>query len=157
MSEICVTVALVDHMTFIGTDERGLQVTMDAATEVDGRDQGPTPMELLAMALGGCTGMDVISMLRKMRQDVSAYEVHVSGPRSADHPQIFSALSVEHVVHGKNLDPDRVRHAIELSATRYCSVSAMLSRAATVTHSCRVLARDGTQLAGGPLIERSAA
>ncbi len=97
--------------------------------------------------------MDVVSFLRKMRQEVISYEVHVSGPRSETYPKVFTALTVEHVVRGGNLDPERVRRAVELSATRYCSASAMLSKAAPVTHRFRVLTPEGNEVASGRIGE----
>jgi putative redox protein len=85
-------------------------------------------MELLGMTLGSCTGMDVIAIVRKMRQPVTAYEARVGGPRSEERPKVFSALTVEHVVRGRGIEPAGVRRAVELSATCYCPVSAMLGR-----------------------------
>jgi putative redox protein len=96
-------------------------------------------MELLMAGLGGCTGMDVISILRKMRQDVTSYEVQVSGERAAEHPKIFTRILVEHVVRGRQLKVDSVKHAVELSATRYCPAAAMLGHAAHIEHTYRVI------------------
>jgi putative redox protein len=149
--ETRVTVALEQGMRFRGTDEGGLSIVMDAAAASGGQDGGPSPMRVLAMALGGCTGMDVIAILRKMRQDVTAYEVLVSGPRADAHPQVFTALEVEHVVRGRGVVPSSVRRAVELSATRYCPASAMLAHAAPLTHRYRVLSEDGTEIASGTI------
>jgi putative redox protein len=82
--------------------------------------------------------MDVIALLRKMRQDVTAYQVEVRGKRRDEHPQIYTHISVEHVVRGRNLEPERVGRAVELSSTRYCPASAMLSAAAEVKHTFRI-------------------
>ncbi len=147
--ETRVTVALEQGMRFRGTDDGGLSIVMDAAAASGGKGSGPSPMRVLAMALGGCTGMDVISVLRKMRQEVTAYEVQVSGPRADEHPQVFTSMEVVHVVRGRGLDPASVRRAVELSATRYCPASAMLSHAAPLTHHYRVLSEDGTEIGGG--------
>lgn len=95
-------------------------------------DRGPRPAELVPLALGGCTAMDVISILRKKRQDVTTYEVRVSGRQDDDHPNAFSGFEVVHHVSGPGIEVEAVRRAIELSATRYCSVGATLSSGAAV-------------------------
>ena len=90
-------------------------------------DTGARPAELVGVALGACTGMDVISILRKKRQAVSGYEIRVTGLQEEGHPHNFTRFDVVHVVDGEGLDPEAVRRAIELSATRYCSVGSTLS------------------------------
>jgi len=120
-------VELVDGMTFRGVSGSGHAVVMDAEPAAGGKEQGGRPMEVVLLAFGGCTGMDVISILRKMRQDVSGYEVRLVGERTNQQPTVFTDITVEHVVRGRNLNVDNVRRAVELSATRYCPVSAMLS------------------------------
>jgi putative redox protein len=153
MTETSVVVRLEEGFAFRGTDEDGLSIVMDASSDVPGSlGRGPSPMRVLAMALGGCTGIDVISILRKMRQEVSDYEVRVSGPRADEHPHMFTALEVEHVVRGRALNPDGVRRAVELSATRYCPASAMLGRAAPLTHRYRVLDDTGIEIAAGTIV-----
>ena len=134
-----VTVDLLGNMAFRAITDTGHEVIMDAAPEAGGTDTGPRPMELLLVGLGGCTGMDVISMLRKMRQDVTAYEVHVTGERATEHPKVFTSIHVEHVVHGRALSPESVKRAVELSATRYCSAAAMLGRVAHIEERYRVI------------------
>ena len=121
-------VELVDGMTFRGVSRSGHTVLMDADAAAGGREQGARPMEVVLLAYGGCTGMDVISILRKMRQDVSGYEVRLVGDRTDQQPTVFTDVTVEHVVRGSNLNVDNVRRAVELSATRYCPVSAMLRK-----------------------------
>jgi putative redox protein len=134
-----VTVDLLGNMAFRAITETGHELIMDAAPEVGGTDTGPRPMELLLAGLGGCTGMDVISMLRKMRQAVTDYEIRVSGNRATDHPKIFTDIQVEHIVRGRGLNVESVKRAVELSATRYCSAAAMLGRAAHIEESFRVI------------------
>jgi putative redox protein len=153
VTETNVVVALASGMTFRGSDDRGLQIVMDASDDAGGTRNGPSPMEVLAMALGGCTGMDVISILRKMRQDVTAYEVRVGGPRAQEHPHVFRAMDVEHVVRGRGLNPANVRRAVELSATRYCPASAMLGKAAPLRHRYLVLDEDGAEVGAGTVGE----
>ena len=109
----------------------------------DGRgDTGPRPAELIPMALAACTAMDVISILRKKRQEVTRYEVRAEGVQMDGHPNAFTRIDVVHVVEGPSIDVDAVRRAIELSATKYCSVGATLSSGITeIHHAYRV--RDG--------------
>lgn len=92
----------------------------------------PTPMELLLMALGGCTGADVVGILEKKRQRLTGYEIEVRGHRRDEHPRIYTEIEVVHRLRGRALDPKAVAHAIELSESKYCSVSAMLGAAATL-------------------------
>jgi putative redox protein len=140
MSEtLTATVDLVDGMAFRATSGTGHAMVMDAAPEVGGGDAGPRPMELLLLGLGGCTGMDVISMLRKMRQDVSGYQIRLEGQRATEHPKIFTSITVEHVVHGRAVSVDAVKRAVELSSTRYCSAAAMLGRAARIEETYRIV------------------
>lgn len=121
-------VELVDGMTLRGTSGSGHTTTMDAEPSVGGQEQGARPMEVVLLAFGGCAGMDVISILRKMRQEVDGYEVRLVGDRTEQQPTVFTDIAVEHVVRGRNLNVANVRRAVELSATRYCPVSAMLRK-----------------------------
>jgi putative redox protein len=115
---------------FVGESPSGHAIVTSFAHE---KVTAPTPMELLLIALGGCTGADVQSILGKKRQRVTAYEIEVRGERRAEHPRIYTNLEVIHYLRGHNIDPKAVAHAIELSETKYCSVSAMLAQAATLT------------------------
>jgi putative redox protein len=110
-----------------------------------GGDTGMRPAELVPTALAGCTAMDVISILRKKRQDVTAYTVEASGLQRDEHPSAFTRIDLVHLVGGPALDPEAVRRSIELSATRYCSVGATLSSGMTeIHHAYRVIGPDGT-------------
>lgn len=129
---------LVGPMRFDAESGSGNRIVMDVGEQDGGQNAGPSPMELLLVALAGCTGMDVISILRKKRQDVTGYTISVRGVRREEHPQTFAAISVEHVVTGKGISPDAVRRAIELSETKYCSVSATLGLTAAISHTFRV-------------------
>jgi putative redox protein len=114
---------LVGDMRFEARVGSGHTIVMD-----DGEgDTGARPAELVGVALGGCTAMDVISILRKKRQPVTGYEIRVSGDQQEDHPHNFTRFDVVHVVDGEGIDPEAVRRAIELSATKYCSVGSTLS------------------------------
>jgi len=132
-------VTLTEGMTFSARSASGHTLTLDAAPEVGGHENGPRPMELILLGLGGCTGMDVISILRKMRQDVTGYEVVLRAERAPEHPKVFTRIVVEHVVRGRNLSLDAVRRAVELSATRYCPASAMLNKVAQIEEGVRII------------------
>lgn len=97
-----------------------------------------SPMELLLIALGGCTGADVISILQKKRQKVTGYEIEVRANRRDEHPRIYTEIEVTHIVRGHDIDERAVTHAVELSETKYCSVSAMLGAAAKITSRIEV-------------------
>src|SRR5207247_7826829 len=113
-------------------------IMLDAAEHGGGQNAGFRPMELLLVGLGGCTGMDVISILRKKRQQVTGYEVHVSGIRAEDHPMVFVEITVEYVITGHHVQPEAVERAIQLSEQRYCGAGAMLGKVAHLTHTFRI-------------------
>jgi putative redox protein len=133
-----VKVVHTKKMQFRGENESGVAITMDASREFGGENAGTRPMEMLLMSLGGCTGMDVVEILRKKRQEVTGYEINVSGERREDHPRVFTNIRVEHVVRGKNIDGGAVQRAVELSTDKYCSVMGMLKDTAKIDVSFRV-------------------
>ncbi len=116
-------------MAFTGIANSGFAVPMDADIAVGGNDAGVRPMEMIAMSLAACTGMDVISILQKKRQKISKFEINIDAPRSHDHPQVFTNALITYTVTGQNVDEVAVLRAIELSATKYCPVHAMLEQA----------------------------
>lgn len=120
-------------MEFEGTADSGHTLTLDAAPEVGGANKGFRPMELMAISLAGCTAMDVISILRKKRQEVTGFEVKVNARQAAEHPHVFTAMEVTYVVHGRNIEPAAVERAIQLSEEKYCPAQAMLRKAASIT------------------------
>jgi putative redox protein len=132
-------VTLVDSMQFVGTADSGHAVVMDAHASVGGNNTGSRPMELLLMAFGGCSGMDVISILRKKKQDVNKLEINVEGEQAGDYPKMYISLHIEYVVTGKDISEDAVKRAIELSLGKYCSVGATLGKAAKITHSYKII------------------
>src|SRR5690242_4903335 len=118
-----------ENMTFVGTPDSGFSVQMDADSYFGGTNQGVRPMEMIALGLAGCTGMDVISILLKKRQQVTNFEVRVNAPRSADHPKVFTRALITYVVTGTDVSEDAVLRSIELSMTKYCPVQVMLAQA----------------------------
>ena len=132
-------VKLETGMRFDAASGSGHHVTLDAAEHGGGQNAGFRPMEMLLVGLGGCTGMDVISILRKKRQQVTGYEVHVTGIRAEDHPMVFVEITVEHIVTGHHIQPEAVERAIQLSEERYCGAGAMLGKVAHLTHTFRLI------------------
>ena len=128
-----VTLTLIDDLQFGMHTGSGHDVIMDAGGAVGGGDAGPRPMELVLAALGGCAGMDVIAILRKMRQDVTSYEVTAHGETAAEHPKRYVSALVTHRVSGSGLTEANVRRAIFLSMSKYCPVFAMLSPSVPIT------------------------
>jgi putative redox protein len=116
-------------MIFLGMPDSGFPVQMDADSSFGGTNQGVRPMEMVALGLAGCTGMDVISILRKKRQQVTQFEVRVNAPRSAEHPKVFTRALITYIVTGTSVDEAAVIRSIELSMTKYCPVQVMLSQA----------------------------
>jgi putative redox protein len=133
------TVTLVDGMQFVVETGSGHSFTIDSVPEVGGRNTGPRPFELLAAGLAGCTGMDVISILRTMRQKVTGLTVHVTSERAEEHPKKFLSIHIEYTVIGYDLAEDRVARAIELSETKYCPAMASLRPGAPITSSFTIL------------------
>jgi putative redox protein len=119
--------------------ESGFTIILDTDEAAEARG-GPGPMEAVLATLAACTSMDVASILRKKRQAAVAYEIAIRGERSEEHPRVFTSIVVEHRVTG-DVEAEAVRRSVELSATRYCPVSAMLSASVRIEHRFR-LARD---------------
>lgn len=125
---------------FVAWDEVGHGVVMDAKADFKGDGTGARPVELVLYALGGCTGMDVISILEKKRQRVTALELNVTGTQREDeHPHSYTHITVEYVVTGIGVQPEAVARAIELSEEKYCSVKGMFGPDVEVVTSYRVL------------------
>ncbi len=116
-------------MTFVGSADSGHGIQMDAGASVGGGNNGVRPMEMIALGLAGCTGMDVISIMQKKRQQVTRFDVQVHADRSADHPRVFTRAVITYVFVGKRIEEEAVLRSIELSVTKYCPVHAMLEQA----------------------------
>ncbi|MCP8968578.1 OsmC family protein [Ectobacillus ponti] len=131
------------HMSFSGTGPSGHEMRMDAAEEVGGQNSGPRPTELLLSAVAGCTGIDIISILQKMRLNPAAFHMEVEGKRAEDHPKRFTDIHIHYALEG-DLPEDKVVRAITLSKDKYCSVSHSLHARMTVTYS--INGQPGTEL-----------
>lgn len=132
------TVRWMEGLSFTATPESGATITLDTLPEHGGTGRGPSPMETVLLALGGCTGMDVVSILQKMRAPLEGVEIRISADRANEHPRVFTKIHLEYVFTGRGLAADQVKRAVELSQEKYCSVSAMLRNAAELTYSWRI-------------------
>jgi len=150
--QMTATVHLEADMRFGAESGSGHHLTLDAAEQHGGKNAGFVPMELLLVSLAGCTGMDVIAMLRKMRQQVTDYEVHVEGIRAEEHPMVFVEITVEHVVTGHHMQPEAVARAIQLSEERYCGAGAMLGKVAHLTHRFTIVEAEDAPDPAAPII-----
>lgn len=130
------TIHFAENDFFVGITPSGHAQTIETDSH---RHSAGTPMELLLLALGGCTGVDVISILRKKRQQISDYRIEVSGERREEHPKAFTRLFVKHIVRGHGVSKDAVERAIELSDQKYCSVAATLRGAAEIITSYEII------------------
>jgi len=126
-------------LSFTGVADSGFDIPLGTSVEHGGAGDGTSPMELILVGLGGCTGMDVISILEKKRQDVTHFEIKVHGDRSVEHPKVYKQITVEYIVTGHAIDPEAVKRAVELSETKYCSVSAMLSKSAEIKNKITII------------------
>ena len=127
-----------EGLSFTGTADSGFTVPMGTNVEYGGADDGFRPLELMLVSLAGCTGMDVVSILLKKRQQVTVFAVNVQADRADEHPRVFTAIRVEYAFRGRNLDPAAVARAVELSETKYCGARAMLAQAAPITSTIRL-------------------
>ena len=136
-----VEIDLQDGMHFKALGQDGVAVELYPSRQHGGQRQGLRPMELLLVSLGSCTAMDIISILRKKRQDVTAYRVEVGGKQAKEYPHVFTEISIRHIVEGNNVSEIAVQRAIELSESKYCPAYAMLSKVANIKTTFEVVAR----------------
>jgi len=128
----------IKGITFAGKSDSEHWITMDGPEEFGGSNAGVRPKELLLIGLGGCTGSDVVSILQKKRINLQDFEIQISADISEEHPQVFTKIHIEYIFYSDNLPIKDVERAIELSQTKYCSVTKMLEKTAEVTHSFKI-------------------
>lgn len=130
----------VENTVFMGESGSGHLVMMDGPPEAGGNNLAARPMEMLLMGLGGCSSFDVVSILRKSRQDVRGCELEIKAKRADTEPKIFTEIDLHFVVTGSQLKETAVKRAVELSAEKYCSASIMLERAGVlISHSYSIV------------------
>jgi len=124
---------------FVGDSESGHTITMDGPPDHGGKNQGPRPMEMLLLGLGGCTSFDVMSILQKSRQKVTDCTAEISAERADEVPAVFTKIKINFIVKGDNLKESLVQRAVSLSAEKYCSASIMLEKGGVeITHSYEI-------------------
>ncbi len=129
----------VENACLMAEAESGHGVVIDGAAEIGGRNLGVRPMEMILMGLGGCTAMDVLSILKKQRQNVTDCVIEVNGERREQTPKIFTDIHIHYIITGRDLKNTKVKRAVDLSAESYCSVSAMLGKSANITHDYEIV------------------
>jgi putative redox protein len=133
--------AIVKHIqgvTFMGKADSNHWVPMDGPEQFGGSDSGTRPKELLLIALGGCTGSDVATILGKKKVKIDGFEMNITADVQEKHPQVYTKIHLEYVFYGNDIPKEAVERAIELSQSTYCSVTAMLQKAVEITHSYRI-------------------
>ena len=133
-----IKVSWAGEALFVGESTTGHKVLMDGPTEGGGHDLGPRPMEMLLLGTGACSSYDVISILKKARQNVVSCEVEVSSERAKTEPKVFTDIHIHFKVTGKDLKEKHVERAVSLSAEKYCSASIMLGETAKISHSFEI-------------------
>lgn len=138
-NDMTVRATLETGMRFDVETGSGHHIILDAAEHNGGQNSGPQPMEMLLVALAGCSGMDILTILRKKRQDITGYELRIHGMRAEEHPKVYLDITLEHIFSGHNIRPEAVERAIELTEERYCGASAMLGKTATIGHKFNII------------------
>jgi putative redox protein len=126
-------------MAFSAKTGSGHQVTMDGPPEAGGKNSASRPMELILAGTGGCAAFDVVLILQKARQEISACDVQLTAERAETEPKVFTKINLHFTVNGKNLDLSKVERAVKLSHEKYCSATTMLAKTAEITYSIDVL------------------
>jgi putative redox protein len=128
------TVKWIDNMLMVGESASGHAIVMDGPKELGGQNLGVRPMEMLLLGMGGCTTIDVVSTLKKMREIVNDCQLEISAKRADEHPKVFTKIHLHFMLKGENLNAKKVAKAVSLSADKYCSASIMLGKTAIITH-----------------------
>jgi putative redox protein len=129
-----------DGMEFEGKTPSNHKIVLDASEDVGGKNKGPRPMELFIVGLMGCTAMDVVSILNKMRKKIELFKIEVDAEKATEHPKVWTNIKIKYILKGENLDDKSVQTAIELSQAKYCSAAATLRRSgANIEYSFEIL------------------
>ena len=128
----------LEDMTYVAQSPSGHALVMDGPPELGGHNLGPRPMEMLLMGMGGCTAVDVVSILRKARQNLRGCEIEIAAERADSDPKVFTQIHVHFILTGPDLSAKHIERAIHLSAEKYCSASIMLGQTAKITHTFEI-------------------
>ena len=134
-----IKVSWAGNAAFVGESSTGHKVVMDGPPEGGGRDLGPRPMEMLLLGTGACSSYDVVSILKKARQNVSNCDVEITSERADTEPKVFTKIHIHFKITGTDLKEKQVQRAVSLSAEKYCSASIMLGATAEITHDYEIL------------------
>jgi len=134
-----ISVKWIDGMLMVGKSDSGHAIVMDGPPEIGGENLGVRPMEMLLLGMAGCTMIDVVSTLKKMREDIVDCQTQVSADRAEEYPKVFTNIHVHFVLKGNQLNPSNVDKAIKLSAEKYCSASIMIGKTANITHDYEII------------------
>ena len=126
-------------ITFVGKTDSNHWITMDGPENFFGSNAGIRPKELILLGLAGCTGSDVVAILQKKKVDLKGFEINITADQQEEHPQVFTKIHLEFSFYGNNIAEKDVERAIELSQTKYCSVTVMFQKAVEITHSFRII------------------
>jgi putative redox protein len=129
----------VEGRTFIGDSGSGHKIVLGTAFGPEGRSPGPSPMELVLIGMGGCSGYDVVHILEKGREPIEDVTVELEAERAQQEPKVFTRIHMHFVVKGRGLALEKIERAIALSVEKYCSASAMIAKTATITHDFEVV------------------
>ena len=129
----------VENAAFLGESGSGHAVLMDGAPDAGGRNLGPRPMEMLLLGLGGCSAFDVVLILKRGRERITDCVVEIEAERASTDPKVFTDIRLRYLVSGRGLDRAKVERAVQLSAEKYCSASAILGKTARLSHSIEVI------------------
>ncbi|MCS7203289.1 MAG: OsmC family protein [Thermodesulfovibrio sp.] len=132
----------VEGLQFVGQSGTNHAIVMDGSPDYGGQNSAMRPMELLLVALGGCSGMDIASILNKKKQDFRGIEINLRGKQAENYPKRFTEIEVEFIIKGKKLSEEAVKRAIELSMDKYCSVKATLEPSAKIITSYKIVEVD---------------
>lgn len=129
----------VDNLQFVGESGTGHAIVMDGDVSVGGNNTGVRPTELLLIGLGGCSGMDIVSILQKKRLQVTDMSINIKGEKADTYPKRFTDIEIEFIIRGKDLTEDAVKRAVDLSMEKYCSVKATLEGSAKISYSYKII------------------
>jgi len=144
-------------LEFAATTPSGFELKLDSRADPAAVPAAPSPMEMLLVSLGGCTGMDTIAILRKMRQEVSSYELRLDHTRAEEHPRVYKTISMRHILRGRGIAEANVQRAIELTMVRYCPVFAMLHDAVEIREWYEITDEETGSVLEGEVVPEAAA
>mgnify|MGYP005634095059 CR=1 FL=1 len=133
------TIKWLDGVSFKGSSESEHSLIMDGAPESGGKNLGMRPMELMLLGIGGCTSYDIVTILKKSRQDIKDCNAEITAERAETIPQVFTKIHLHFILKGNDLEPSAIERAIKLSSTKYCSASIMLEKSVKITHDFKIV------------------